>query len=700
MTSEYADAGAIRKRVARLAKPVTRKSVSEVVAESLRIETPGGFAGPWDRETFPYMAEPLDMTSSRNVQAVIFCGPAQCGKTFSLIGGRIVYAAVHDPADQLLIHMSQDTARDWSRKELDRWIRHSPDLRARQSNRPRDDNTYDKFWLDGSVLKIGWPSPTQVASKSVRDGLITDYDRMPIDVGGEGSLFGMVLKRLQAWHSRGIAVCESSPGHDLEVESARWRRPHGTHQAPPVSGILGLFNEGDRRWWHWQCPHCREWFHAAPGVQLFGLPEIEEIVELLQSYSVQQLVARHSTITCPHCESEIEQSHKRAMNIGGRWLVEGETIDASGMVRGEPVRAGFASFWLGGIPAAFQSWPSIVERYLNGVQTWARTGDSSPLKTTINTDQAMPFAPLGVGKEAQSADILEKAAESWQRATIPEGVRFFVLVADVQGDRFVVQAIGFAPGQMIDNEHQLDWYLIDRYVLKTSKRNGAAINQAAYLEDWSVLSDCLAHGYPLADGSGRSMHPVILGCDSGGKSGVTNMAYSWWRAHAAKGQGKRVLLLKGEGKANAPRIELRHPDQRGRKDRDSTAAGDVPVLFVGSTIIKDAIAGQLERCAAGDGAVHFGAGFESEVFAELTAEYRDGTSWVCPTGVRNEALDLAVYANAIAIHLGATSPQFWRAPPSWAAPQSNNSLVYAPEAPPPPRPTRPLRRIGSSYMSR
>ena len=698
--SGYADARSIRRNVARLAQPVARKSVSQVVAESLRIETPGGYAGAWDRETFPYMSEPLDMTSSRNVRGVIFAGPKQSGKTFSLIGGRIVYAAVHDPADQLLIHMSQDTARDWSRKELDRWIKHSPDLQARQSNRPRDDNTFDKFWLDGSVLKIAWPSIRQVASKSVRDVMMTDYDRTPPDVGGEGSLFVLASNRLEAWLSRGIAIAESSPGFDVSREHARWQRPVGTHQAPPVTGILGLYNEGDRRWWHWQCPRCREWFHAAPGVELFGLPDVPEIVEQLRSYSVAQLVARHSGITCPHCSAALDQTHKRQMNIGGRWIVEGERINAAGEISGEPVRSGLASFWLGGVAAAFQGWPSIVERYLNGVQTWSRTGDSSPLKTTVNTDQAMPFFPLSGGKETQSAEALADSAEDWQRETVPAGVRFIVVTADVQDNRFVVQAFGFGPGQLVAGEHQLDMWPIHREMVTHSRRHGAAVNPAAYPEDWDLLLESLSRGYPLANGSGKMMHPRMLGTDSGGRAGVTNQAYEFWRRCQLKRLGDRVRLLKGEGKKNAPRIELRHPDQSGRADRNSTAAGDVPVLFVGSTILKDALAGQLERCAAGDGGIHFPKGFEAEFYQELTAEYRGESSWICPDGVRNEATDLAVYAMALAISLGAHEPQFWRNPPSWAQPHESNSMVYAPDAPPPPRTPRPLMRSTSNYMRR
>lgn len=196
------------------------------------------------------------------------------------------------------------------------------------------------------------------------------------------------------------------------------------------------------------------------------------------------------------------------------------------------------------------------------------------------------------------------------------------------------------------------------------------------------------------------MHPRMLGTDSGGKAGVTNQAYDFWRRCQVKRLGDRVRLMKGEGKKNAPRVELRYPDQSGRADRNSTAKGDVPVLFAGSTILKDALAGQLERCAAGDGGIHFPQGFEPEFYQELTAEYRGGDAWICPDGVRNEATDLAVYAMALAINLGAHEPQFWRNPPAWAQPHETNSLVYAPDAPPAPKAPRPLMRSSSNYMRR
>lgn len=60
----YASASEIREATAELLRPPRRVSVSDAAEQYLRISTPGGFVGNWSRETFPYMVEPMDVTSS------------------------------------------------------------------------------------------------------------------------------------------------------------------------------------------------------------------------------------------------------------------------------------------------------------------------------------------------------------------------------------------------------------------------------------------------------------------------------------------------------------------------------------------------------------------------------------------------------------------------------------------------------------
>ncbi len=699
MPMGLASAAEIRRDVARLLRPPQRISVSAAAEKSLRIATPGGFVGPWSRDVFPYMTEPMDQTSSRHITAVVFVGPSQSGKTFSLIGARIAYARTCNPADQLLIQMSQSTARDFSKKELDRWIKNSPDLASQLSTRSRDSGIYDRFWRDGSVLKVGWPTASQVASKSVRDAMATDYDRMPPDI--EGSLFGHLDQRIKAWGSRGIAIVESSPGYDVDPANAKWRRPPGTHEAPPVGGILGLFNNGDRCLWYWPCPHCGEYFEAEPGIGLFAVPSLEELRELLKSYSVGQLTARYAKPAHRQCGSQIEPKHKRDMNARAVWLAEGERINARGDVTGEGRKSQIASYWLGGVAAAFQVWDKMVQKHLQAAEQWSRSGELTLLRQTTNTDQGAPFWIPKAGK-SQNAHELQERCETWGEQTVPAGVRFLTAQVDVQaGDRrgFVVQVTGWG-------EHREKW-IIDRYALKTSARKDAQgepaqIDPAVYVEDWDRLIDkCINRRYLLADGSGRSMPVRLTLCDSGGEEGVTNRAYEFHRSLVRKRLDHKFRLVKGGSNANAPRVEEKFPDTRGRTDRNAGSIGDVPVLMLNVDSLKDTVAADIARLSPGPGFYHFPDWLPTSAFEELTSEVKTAKGWENATGRRNESFDLCAYGEAAYIRLRCEAID-WNKPPPWAATWDKNPDVRRTEdpIPAPVQARRPMRRVASNYMRR
>jgi phage terminase large subunit GpA-like protein len=118
--------------VAELLRAPRRTSPSEAAARYLCNER-----GAWSLELTPMMREPLDQLASRDYRGVVFVGPARTGKTFALVHGAIAYSAMCAPGDALIVQTSQDAARDFSRTEIDRVIRHSPELAARLSPRVR-----------------------------------------------------------------------------------------------------------------------------------------------------------------------------------------------------------------------------------------------------------------------------------------------------------------------------------------------------------------------------------------------------------------------------------------------------------------------------------------------------------------------------------------------------------------------------------
>ncbi len=617
-------ASEVFREVAALIRPPRRTRPSELAAKYLRNER-----GPWSAELAPMMVEPLDAIASRECSGVVFVGPARSSKTFSLMHGAMVYAALSN-ADATVVSMSQDAARDFSRTEVDRVIANSPELAARLS--ARDDFTHDKQWRSGATLKIVWPAISMLAGRTQQLMLLTDYDRPEnvLDVDTEGPLFDLARKRVETFGSRGKTVAESSPGFEFTGD---WQ-PRG-HEAPPAAGILSLYNAGTRARWYWPCLHCGERFEAAPGVEVFGLPKFDELLELVERSDLHSLADEYARVACTGCGALHEQSDRAQLNARGRWLHEGERFDGENVV-GSRRRVPVASYWLGGVGAVFQSWHAMLERYFAALVTYARLGDESPLRATVTMDQGMAYRPRA-SLRRHSGETLRKRAEDWRRGTVPDGVRFLISAVDAQSSRFVVQVLGFGVG--------LEQWLVDRYDI-------GDVDPAAVVEDWRALLEVARREYPLASGSG-TLAPLLTMVDSGGAEGVTQRAYQFWRTAAAAGLRKRVRLVKGTGSPNAPRVRVSWPDSTTRSDRGAGSRGDVPLVLVNANLLKDGLANDLARETPGPGYVHFGDWLEASVFDEITAEERTPKGWRGRSGVRNEALDLAVYARAGAILLRA-----------------------------------------------
>jgi len=290
------------------------------------------------------------------------------------------------------------------------------------STRGHDDNTHDKVFKHGMWIKIGWPAATQLSSSDYRYVALTDYDRFPDDIGGEGAGFPLALKRIQTYLSRGMCMVESSPGR--ECVDPQWR-PATPHEAPPSTGVMGIYNRSDRRRWYWRCPDCSVYFEAKPGLELFTtLPPEEELKEVIRNDNLSQLSKLHSRVCCPDCGSLIDQKYKPELNNiqTARWLADGQTVTRNGEVLGPVPESTIVGYWLGGVAAAYQNWESLVLRYLQGLREYVLSGSELTLKVTTNTDQGTPYIPRAL--LADKENEIEQRQENLARYTVPDDVRF------------------------------------------------------------------------------------------------------------------------------------------------------------------------------------------------------------------------------------------------------------------------------------
>ena len=126
---EYITAAEIFSDTGALFNPARRVSVTEAAESSMFVSTPGGYSGRWKSETTPYMSEPMDCVAMRDYNSVIFVGSARTGKTMGLLEGSITYIYTCDPSDTLIVHMTEEAARRYSRMRIGRLLRNSPDLK-------------------------------------------------------------------------------------------------------------------------------------------------------------------------------------------------------------------------------------------------------------------------------------------------------------------------------------------------------------------------------------------------------------------------------------------------------------------------------------------------------------------------------------------------------------------------------------------
>ncbi|EFY6105387.1 phage terminase large subunit family protein, partial [Shigella sonnei] len=608
---------------------------------------------PWDPLVAPYVIEPMNCLASREYDAVIFVGPARTGKTIGLIDGWVIYNVICDPADMLIIQMTEEKAREHSKKRLARTFRVSPEVVSRLSPNKNDNNVYDRTFLAGNYLKIGWPSVNIMSSSDYKCVALTDYDRFPEDIDGEGDAFSLASKRTTTFMSSGMTLVESSPGRD--VKDVKWRRT-SPHEAPPTTGILSLYNRGDRRRWYWPCPHCGEYFQPCGDV-VAGFRDIADPV----------LASEAAYIQCPSCSGRIMPEQKRELNGRGVWLRDGESINADGSRYGDPRRSRIASFWMEGPAAAYQTLSQLVYKLLTAEQEYETTGSEETLKTVINTDWGLPYLPRA-SMEQRKSELLEQRAEPVPSRSVPDGVNFLVATVDVQAGRhrrFVVQVTGYGS--------RGERWIIDRYNITQSLRGDSdgesqRIDPASYPEDWDVLlTDVFHKSWPLASDPSQQMRLMAMAVDSGGEDGVTDNAYKFWRRCRRDGLGKRIYLFKGDSIRRAKLITRTFPDNTGRTGRRAQAAGDVPLWLLQTDALKDRVNNALWRDSPGPGYVHFPDWLGSWFYDELTYEERSSDGkWSKPGRGANEAFDLMVYAEALVILHGYEKIR-WPDAPEWAS---------------------------------
>lgn len=367
---------------------------------------------------------------------------------------------------------------------------------------------------------------------------------------------------------------------------------------PTIEGASVIereFAASDQRHYELPCPHCE---HA-------------------QALEIDQLTDDGQYL-CIGCGLLIAEAHKPAMLAAGRWVAR----NPESTVPGFHINALYSPIGLG------DSWLEIAFKRAEA------TANPDKAITFANTMLGLPFASERTQVQHHE---LEQRVEEYPLRTVPDGGLILTAGVDVQHDRFAIAVYAWGRGEYC--------WLVD-YV----EIDGDPTHQDGY----SALDEALRTAYPKR--SGVLMHIECAFVDGGN-----------WTEEVAKfvrrRQQRLVVVADRQfrqfieicrGRTTEDGRVVYRPKRTEANQRGQTLARSVGVWGVGTNAAKTVLFGRLQSDAGrepDDRRMRFPSGLPPEYFRGLTAEYFDLRlrRWQKKRGVRNEPVDVLVYAYAAAL---------------------------------------------------
>ncbi len=620
-------------------RPPRRSTVAESAERWRYLKNPGGgYTGPWRNDFAPYLTEPMEALSYREVSEVCILGPAQFGKTEILLN-LAVHEASEGGADLLIYQPTQALAVDFAERRLEKAFQASEALAGLLGGHRSDDKLLTKLFRNGARVTIGWPVSAQLASRPVPKVVLDELDSMADDIDGEGNPVDLARQRTTSFGRHAKVLVMSTP-----------KRQDG-------SGIVARWRQGDQRLWHTPCPHCGEFF--TPGFDRERRPTIAHL--RIRPGANEEEARREAALVCPINGCVIEEADKPGMNARGVWLPAGAHITAEGEIGGTPLRSRTRSYWFSGLAQRNRSWGDIAASYVKALADVEQRQDETGLRTWWNTTLGAPYRSILANAQAMEPEELKARAEDLPIGRVPAWCGFVTAAVDIQGNRFDCQAVAWGP----DGRSQV----IEAWqIFKTTDKDGTErlLDPARRAEDWDLITrDVLGKVWPGEQGA--EYQAVTVGVDTGGADGVTGQAYEWW--HTLRRQdpalGRRVMLLKGESRRDAPLLSIRkiETDAKGRRLKRGIA-----LVLVNTEALKDQIDLKLRMTRPGPGWIHLSRNLPDRFWEEATAEARTPKGWQ-KRRTRNESFDLLVY-NLACWHRRGGPRLDWHHLPDWARPRA------------------------------
>lgn len=374
-----------------------------------------GVPGPLKLRQTPYLREPLRAFNNSGIQRISLCFGTQAGKTtfiFCLLG----YIIDYDPGPTMLVYPTLDMARGVSKDRIQPMIQDCPNLR-RHLTGADDDFQLLAYTFDRLTVRFAWSNSESATRSHPIKYLLKD--ELSAFAPGASSAADQRVKTF--WNHKIVSTSTPMHGsdpmwHELGLEprdeAAKGETLFDTSAWVPKHATTVYF-------YHVPCPHCG----AMIRLEFSGLRWPKDCaIRDLDGKAWYECQACNGQITDAQKNKAVEAGQWQTENPGGKWVAYHMN---SIYPRWESCRFG-----------------AVAREYLRAKMSQ----DPAQMQEFVNNYLALPYSLEQSGIEMVSDAAIDNAVDTYQRNTLPAGVKALVLGADVQGDCAYYVVLGFGSG--------------------------------------------------------------------------------------------------------------------------------------------------------------------------------------------------------------------------------------------------------------
>lgn len=582
--------------------------------------------GRWRTSLVPYMREPMMDFTDPKVSTIVLQTCTQISKTEFLINC-MGYTVDVDPMPMMFAMPSAELAKRVNKKRITPCINETPAL--------------DRHFVDAQAMSIsfdtcglqfiGANSASGLSSEPIGRAFGDEIDKWPKEIRGrggtEGSALDLLRQRLDAFDNPKLLLT-STPTDEM-------------------TGIHAEYLRSDQARYFVPCPFCKsfQWLHfysdGGGGVRWEG--GVGDDMNDHDHAALTERVKKTAWYSCEKCEARIESHHKTEMLAGGKWVRQGQSIDADGEIVGEPTVTGIKGYQLSKLYSPFRTFGDVASEFVK------RRGQVD--RAFVNGDLGEPWSEVG---ERADDDLIITSATSaiegekgYKLGEVPAGVTVITGSIDVQSDVCYWQIVGWGSGEA----HWLLDYGVEscpEVMGRDLKAEGDAEVRRSLLDNNWALMDKIVDRRLTRQEDGQPVGVAAWSIDSGHRTGEV---YRFAARHPG-----RVVAAKGSDQISNP-WQLSASDPAKFKMESS-----VPLLLFNANHWRDEAWSKMHRVPPAWGAWRWPKDVGREYSRQMASEQRVKKKlsngkfkyvWQMRPGRKdNHWWDCTVQDLAVADHLG------------------------------------------------